>query len=322
MLPKVSILIPCYNADRWIAQAIQSALDQTYSNKEVIVVDDGSSDRSLDVIKSFGDRIRWESQPNRGGNITRNRLLELSTSEWIQYLDADDYLLPDKIEKQLQFLSKTQQADIIYSPSIFEYWDGNHSRQEVLTIPEPHDPWILLARWYLPQTGSPLWKKQAILDAEGWKPDQPCCQEHELYLRLLKAGKQFKHCPDASSIYRQWSESTVCKRDKSETFRQRLVIEDAIEQHLRNINQLTLERLHAINQARFECARMIWLSNQRWANEIIATIKTSDRHFVPSGSAAPQTYRFTYKLFGFSIAEQIAGLKRSLTHPTTVPIVH
>ncbi len=57
MLPKVSILIPCYKADRWIAQAIQSALDQTYSNEEVIVIDDGSSDRSLEVIKSFGDRI-------------------------------------------------------------------------------------------------------------------------------------------------------------------------------------------------------------------------------------------------------------------------
>lgn len=322
MHPKVSILIPCYNADRWVAQAIQSALDQTYLNKEVIVVDDGSSDRSLEIIEGFGELIHWETQSNQGGNATRNRLLDLSTGEWIQYLDADDYLLLAKVEQQIEFLSQYPQADVIYSPSIFEYWQGHQSRQEVLLIPESHDPWILLARWYLPQTGSPLWKKQAILDVGGWKPDQPCCQEHELYLRLLKAGKQFKYCPDASSIYRQWSESTVCKRDKSETFRQRLVIEDVLEQHLRNINQLTPERLHAINQARFECARMIWLFNQHWANEIIATIKTSDRHFVPSGSAAPQTYRLTYKLFGFSIAEQIAGLKRSLNHPAMAATVY
>ncbi len=243
MLPKVSILIPCYNADQWIAQAIQSALDQTYPNKEVIVVDDGSSDRSLEIIKTFGDRIHWETQPNQGGNITRNRLLELSTGEWLQYLDADDYLQPDKIQKQVKFLEQHSQADVIYSPIINEYHDGNSSRQEPLPIPEPHDPWILLARWFLPQTGSPLWRKQAILDVGRWKVDQPCCQEHELYLRLLMAGKRFEYCPETGLVYRQWSEETVCKRNKPETQRQRLAIKDRLEQHLSATERLTQERL-------------------------------------------------------------------------------
>ena len=325
MFPKVSILIPCYNTDRWIQQALASAINQTYPNIEIIVVDDGSADRSSEIIQAFSkslseaqrNRFHWESQPNQGGNVTRNRLLELSTGEWIQYLDSDDYLQPTKIERQVQFLNHCPQSDIIYSPSIFEYWSQDISRQEILPIPEPHDPWILLARWYLPQTGSPLWRKQAIADVGSWKPDQPCCQEHELYLRLLKAGKRFEYCPDAGSIYRQWSESTVCKRDKSETYRQRLAIEDAIEQHLQETHQLTPERRYAINQARFECARMIWLSNRDWANEIIAKIQHSDRAFLPSGSAAPKTYRLTYQLFGFSIAEQMATLKRSLNSPTS-----
>jgi len=61
MTPFVSILIPCYNAQRWVGQAIESALLQTWAEKEVIVVDDGSTDRSLDIIKSFGDRIKWET---------------------------------------------------------------------------------------------------------------------------------------------------------------------------------------------------------------------------------------------------------------------
>jgi hypothetical protein len=111
--------------------------------------------------------------------------------------------------------------------------------QEILPIPEPHDPWILLARWYLPQTGSPLWRKQAIEEIGGWKVDQPCCQEHELYLRLLKAGKQFHYFPRAGSIYRQWSETTVCKKDKSEVYRRRFAILDDAEVHLQDTGGLT-----------------------------------------------------------------------------------
>lgn len=307
----VSILIPCYNAERWIAKAIKSALSQTYPNNEVIVVDDGSTDNSLEIIKSFGDRIRWETGPNRGGNVARNRLLKLSTGEWLQYLDADDYLLPDKIEKQIKFLFKVPQADIIYSPSIFEYYDRNNLWQEILPIPEPHDPWILLTRWYLPQTGSPLWRKQAIINVGGWKVDQPCCQEHELYLRLLMVGKRFEYFNETGSVYRQWSESTICKKDKSETYRQRLEIKDKIEQYLEAKGELTKLRQDALNQARFECARIILLSDQHWATEVIAKIHDRDKAFIPTGNAAPLTYRLTYQMFGFSVAENIAKIKRN-----------
>ncbi|NJN73116.1 MAG: glycosyltransferase, partial [Limnothrix sp. RL_2_0] len=232
--PKVSILIPCYNAERWITQAIESALNQTYPNKEVIVVDDGSTDNSLEIIKSFGDRLIWEAGENKGGNAARNRLLEVSTGEWIQYLDSDDYLLDNKIDKQIDFLAQFPSVDIIYSPSIFEHWQENSTpRQEILIIPKPHDPWSLLALWHLPQTGSPLWRKNAILEVGGWKADQPCCQEHELYLRLLKANKYFLYCDQAQSVYRQWSDSTVCKKDKRLTYKHRLQIIDDLELHLK-----------------------------------------------------------------------------------------
>ena len=97
----VSILIPCYNAERWVARAIESALGQTWPNKEVIVVDDGSTDDSLKVIRSFDGQIRWETGANRGGNAARNRLLELARGDWVQYLDADDYLRSTKLERQL-----------------------------------------------------------------------------------------------------------------------------------------------------------------------------------------------------------------------------
>jgi glycosyltransferase involved in cell wall biosynthesis len=312
MNPKVSILIPCYNAEMWIAQAIESALNQTYPNKEVIVVDDGSKDGSLEIIKIFGDAIRWETGLNKGGNVARNRLLELSTGEWLQYLDSDDYLLPDKITQQFNFLAQVPNADIIYSPSIYEYVEGETSRQEVLPIPEPHDPWILLSRWFLPQTGSPLWRKQAILDVNGWKIDQPCCQEDELYLRLLIAGKKFEYCKYTGSVYRQWSENTVCKKDKSESLRRRLEIIDKAENYLSQQNKLTKERQQAVNISRFECSRLIWTFDPAWGNKVVTKILETERDFVPPGHITPFIYRWIFRFFGFDNAEFIAQLKRNM----------
>src|SRR5690242_7347043 len=108
----VSAVIPCYNAERWIGEAIQSCLNQTYSPIEVVVIDDGSTDHSLAVIKSFGHKIKWETGPNRGGNHARNRGFTLSVGKYVQFLDADDYLLPQKIERQLTMLCSSG-ADVV-----------------------------------------------------------------------------------------------------------------------------------------------------------------------------------------------------------------
>jgi len=102
----VSIIIPCYNAQAYVAEAIRSALDQSYPHCEVIVIDDGSSDGSLEIIKGFGDQIRWESGPNMGGCAARNRGFSLSRGAWIQFLDADDRLSPTKISAQMEALDR------------------------------------------------------------------------------------------------------------------------------------------------------------------------------------------------------------------------
>ena len=95
-VPRVSILIPCYNGESFVREAIDSALNQTWANVEVVVVDDGSTDNSVDILKSYGDRIICETGPNRGACAARNRAFELSSGDLIQYLDADDKLCLDK----------------------------------------------------------------------------------------------------------------------------------------------------------------------------------------------------------------------------------
>jgi len=314
----VSILIPCYNADRWVAQAIESALAQTCSEKEIIVVDDGSQDGSLEVIKNFGARVRWETGPNRGGNVARNRLLELARGEWVQYLDADDYLLPPKIERQVTFLLEHPTCDVVYSPTLWVNWSEGGTTQEVTAIPEPHDPWVLLARWWLPQTGGPLWRRQTLIDVGGWKPDQPCCQEHELYLRLLQAGAEFCYFEECHAAYRHWSLSeTVSKRNRAELRRQRLEIEERMEVFLRSRGELTDPRLQALNQARFEIARGAWLEDPAEARQIVDVIQRRQPGFAPAPPAARRRYRFLYQMLGFSAAERMAAFTRGLTGRTT-----
>jgi glycosyltransferase involved in cell wall biosynthesis len=313
----VSILIPCYNAERWVGQAIESALAQTWSEKEVIVVNDGSSDGSLEVIRSFGARVLWETGPNRGGNVARNKLLELARGEWVQYLDADDYLLPPKIERQVTFVREHPACDVVYSPVLWVNWSEKKVEQEITPIREPRDPWILLARWWLPQTGGPLWRRQTLMDVGGWKPDQPCCQEHELYLRLLQSGAEFCYFEECHAAYRHWSLSeTVSKRSRAELRRRRLEIEENMELFLRSRGELTPPRLHALNQARFEIARGAWLEDPAEARQIVNMIKRRQPGFVPEPPAARRRYRLLYQTLGFSAAERIAAFTRGLTGRT------
>src|SRR2546423_5287978 len=107
MEPLVSILIPAYNSQEWIKDTIQSALAQTWPRKEIIVVDDGSRDQTLKIAREFESRkVRVVTQPNQGAAVARNTAFSLAQGDYIQWLDADDLLECDKLEKQLCELGK------------------------------------------------------------------------------------------------------------------------------------------------------------------------------------------------------------------------
>lgn len=99
--PKVSILIPVYNSERYIIQAIESILDRSDPNNEIIVVNDGSTDRTAEVLQPYIDRIRYIEQTNQGVAAARNHGIEESQGELIAFLDADDFFLPDKLAVQV-----------------------------------------------------------------------------------------------------------------------------------------------------------------------------------------------------------------------------
>jgi glycosyltransferase involved in cell wall biosynthesis len=116
MKPLVSILIPAFNSEAWIADAIKSAIAQTWPCKEIIVVDDGSTDRTLAVARRFASKeIAVVTQKNQGAAAARNHALSLSQGDYIQWLDADDLLSPDKIAKQMEAAEECQNTRTLFS---------------------------------------------------------------------------------------------------------------------------------------------------------------------------------------------------------------
>jgi len=114
--PLVSILIPAYNAERWIADTIRSALAQTWPHKEIIVIDDGSTDRTRSIVEKFGSEgVSLVTQENRGVCAARNRAYEISQGDYIQWLDADDLLSPNKIAKQMEAAKEHQSRRTLFS---------------------------------------------------------------------------------------------------------------------------------------------------------------------------------------------------------------
>src|SRR5271165_3187575 len=104
--PLVSVIIPVYNSEKYLAESIESAIGQTWSSKEIIVVDDGSTDNSFEIARKFAGRpeVKVVTQENRGAAAARNAGLKEAKGEFIQFLDADDLLSADKIESQMKLL--------------------------------------------------------------------------------------------------------------------------------------------------------------------------------------------------------------------------
>jgi glycosyltransferase involved in cell wall biosynthesis len=110
----ISVVIPAFNAERYLGEAVESAFGQTYQPVEVVVVDDGSDDGTGAVARAYGDRIVFASQPNGGIGSARNRGVALARGSYLAFLDADDRFLPDKLERQFAALAADLALDMVF----------------------------------------------------------------------------------------------------------------------------------------------------------------------------------------------------------------
>lgn len=207
MKPLVSILIPAYNAEEWIGEAIQSALDQTWQQKEIIVIDDGSTDGTGAIARSFGSRIRLISTQNRGLSAAVNLAIREAQGDYIQELDADDRLLPDKIEKQLSALREGDSRRLLLSSPWAPFFYRTHGVQfvknsfwEDLTPVE----WLLRKMTEGTHMQNATWLvSRELVDAAGpWDETLQYDQDGEYFTRVLSASEGTRFVPGTGILYR------------------------------------------------------------------------------------------------------------------------
>jgi len=112
---KVSVIIPAYNAEKYIHEAIDSVLNQTFKDFEIIVIDDESTDNTSKILESYGNKIRWKSQENKGSASAQNEGIKMANGEYIAYIDADDIYLPERIETQVKHLDEHHDVGLVYT---------------------------------------------------------------------------------------------------------------------------------------------------------------------------------------------------------------
>jgi glycosyltransferase involved in cell wall biosynthesis len=209
MNPLVSILIPAYNAEQWIADTIRSAIDQTWQRKEIIIVDDGSTDRTLEVARRFASKnISVVTQENQGASAARNTALSLSQGDFIQWLDADDLLACNKIALQLTMMESLQNDRMLLSSACGRFiWRVDRA----VFIPtrlwcdlSPVE-WLIrkMSEGLYMQTGTWLVSRKLTDLAGPWNTKLYVDNDGEYFCRVLLGSCGVKFVPEARAYYRR-----------------------------------------------------------------------------------------------------------------------
>jgi len=222
MKPLVSILIPAYNAEELIAYTLQSASAQTWQPKEIIVVDDGSTDRTAEVARRFASKeVAVVSTRNQGAAAARNYALQLSQGDYIQWLDADDLLSPDKIERQLGALREGDSRRILLSsPWAYFYFRTRRARFVHTSLCQDLSPveWLLtkMGQHLHMQTATWLTSRELTEAAGPWNAQLLSDDDGEYFCRVLLASEGTRFVPETGVFYRMGSTGRLSYVGRSE----------------------------------------------------------------------------------------------------------
>jgi glycosyltransferase involved in cell wall biosynthesis len=234
---KVSVLIPAYNASKFIDECIQSALQQTWDNIEVIVVDDGSHDDTYERACKYEPSVKVFRQKNSGASAARNRCFQECSGDFIQYLDADDKMANDKITNQMQ-LALTHGSSFIYSgrwavffsdekDAVFRptlLWRNFDNPVDWLITAWTNQIWMHPSSWLTP--------RQIIEQAGPWDESLSLHDDGEFFSRVLLTSKGIYFSNEAQSYYRKGIEDSLSGRLSKDAVLSHYKICELYEHHL------------------------------------------------------------------------------------------
>jgi glycosyltransferase involved in cell wall biosynthesis len=205
---KVSVLIPVHNCEAFIEDAIISVLEQTWQNIEIIIVDDGSTDNSLQIARKYeSEKIKIFSQPHSGAPRARNLAFEKSTGEFIQYLDADDLLAKNKIEEQIKMFEKYGKENLMFcshSTDLNDFYRGGYIQQAVnRNYEKPIELFIDIFKGYgNVMITSWLFTREMILNSDPWDERLIKAQDGEFLIKIALKCRAIFFSNGTSVFYR------------------------------------------------------------------------------------------------------------------------
>lgn len=232
----VSVIIPNYNNASSLAKSIDSCLAQGDALKEIIVVDDISTDNSLDILRSYKnkypDKIQYFTNPKKGANNARNYGYEQSSGDYIQWLDADDVILPEKFNRQIEILESTH-SDIAYSNFQFDYYcEGRFTHSEVKLFRQYEDNLLELLKDNWNAVHSYLIKRtvaEKLRNGTGWNPETKVGQDREYMTMAAILGARFIFVPGVFAVYLKQDSGTT----SGMAFKKRLELNQNLENKFR-----------------------------------------------------------------------------------------
>lgn len=309
-LMKVSIVLPCYNAGPFLERCLDGLFAQTHRPLELIAVDDGSSDETLGILKAAVSRspipMTVRSQPNRGACAARNHGLMLADGEYIQFMDADDVLLPEKIAWQARAARENALPDLVVG-SARTFAPDEHEKGISVQRPEGRDPWLDLARHRLGRTPSNLWKRASVVAVDGWDERMRSSQEYDLMFRMLKNGARVIYDSAVLTEVHLQESGSISTRRLDQTWKRFIELRVRIIEHLRATRSDADMRPYW--QSLFDSIRTLY------AYDPMEAIALHDRlmpdSFRPGLSPATgRAYLVLHRMFGFAWANRI---RRMLT---------
>jgi glycosyltransferase involved in cell wall biosynthesis len=192
-LPNFTVILPVYNSGSFLPETLESVFAQTYPPTEVIVIDDGSTDRTLQMARAFEPRIRLISKANEGVSTTRNLGVSLASTEWVSFIDQDDIWLPEHLACQAQAIAACPQAEFCYSArrNLITASVGGWTLSEPIFPPPPADfRRVMLERCFITPSAVSI-RRDTFLEVGGFDAKFNGVEDWNLWLRISQRGAVF-----------------------------------------------------------------------------------------------------------------------------------